>query len=327
MAFLLRGENPAWTDRIIRENEPRIRARAERERLPMPVCKATRAAQCRQYESYGEGHYGVTLKTERPGVVFKITSDPTEASFIAIARKLYEDGVDPEGLVKYYGVWAIESSSRRNRPVYAVWREEANYVGQAKQAWFDKIVAKSGIPEDEMPTRERLGEVLWNEWLYAKRVVHSFERTLQAYNWAARRVRTIASRHWNNDREKYFDWMDDQLAARERYGDLWSEHYEKGIPGVPEFLKRRYSVMWDLMSAEQWATELTNEVSGYLMGQALYDYLERGILLADVHTGNLGVATSLTREEPDVRSVIITDPGHAVPLDRKWAKVEIETLS
>jgi hypothetical protein len=71
------------------------------------------------------------------------------------------------------------------------------------------------------------------------------------------------------------------------------------------------------------AEEMANTHAGYLIGQAFDFYLDEGILLADVHLGNVGEI-----RPPDHTSweLGITDPGHMVPLDPKWLQVTIPQL-
>jgi hypothetical protein len=55
------------------------------------------------------------------------------------------------------------------------------------------------------------------------------------------------------------------------------------------------------------------------VGEALAHYLENGILLADVHSNNLGLDSE--------GEVLITDPGHAVEFHPRWADTpKIERL-
>lgn len=53
------------------------------------------------------------------------------------------------------------------------------------------------------------------------------------------------------------------------------------------------------------------------LGEALSFYRRHGIVLADVNTGNIGMRDG---------SVVITDPGHAVPLERELARVVVPSL-
>ncbi len=76
---------------------------------------------------YGHGAYGVVFPTQgRTGAICKITSDPSEAHFIAAYHKLPRK---PEGIVKYGPIFQLQAI-REGRPVYILWREEAFDVGK-----------------------------------------------------------------------------------------------------------------------------------------------------------------------------------------------------
>ena len=70
--------------------------------------------------------------------------------------------------------------------------------------------------------------------------------------------------------------------------------------------------------------ENTNHASE--VGAALGFYLNEGILLADVHRQNIGQVTRADSDYGPQTYTVITDPGHAVPLDRKWANVQVPEL-
>ena len=72
------------------------------------------------------------------------------------------------------------------------------------------------------------------------------------------------------------------------------------------------------------ATMMANEPKGDLIGEALDFYLQKGLLLADVHVGNLG---QVEREDFPRPVWAITDPGHAVPLDGRFAAVQVDALT
>lgn len=66
------------------------------------------------------------------------------------------------------------------------------------------------------------------------------------------------------------------------------------------------------------ASVMANEEGLYYVGQAFEFFCGEGLLLADVHLGNIGLL--------DQERWGITDPGHMVPLDPRWLSVEIPTL-
>jgi hypothetical protein len=57
------------------------------------------------------------------------------------------------------------------------------------------------------------------------------------------------------------------------------------------------------------------------VGQALLYYVKEGMILADVHDGNVGQVTRNGKP-----TVAITDPGHMVPLKPKYMNVEVPML-
>ena len=74
---------------------------------------------------------------------------------------------------------------------------------------------------------------------------------------------------------------------------------------------------------EQTAMVMANTHAGYLVGEAFAYYLEEGLLLADVHFGNIGEAMP---EDHAACELVITDPGHMVPLKDRWLSVSVPKL-
>lgn len=72
-------------------------------------------------------------------------------------------------------------------------------------------------------------------------------------------------------------------------------------------------------------SDLQNEPLGNYVGEAMAGCLISGLLLADVHTNNIGMPTGEVAEEIG-ETCIITDPGHAVALDDRFAGVTIKDL-
>ncbi len=75
---------------------------------------------------YGCGVYGCVMPTLDPKIVLKVTTDQAEAEFAArMAKKM------PANLVtKYELVLELPTAKQRGRPVYLLWREEAQHVGE-----------------------------------------------------------------------------------------------------------------------------------------------------------------------------------------------------
>ena len=74
---------------------------------------------------------------------------------------------------------------------------------------------------------------------------------------------------------------------------------------------------------EEMLSGLQNIEATHYVGEAMEYYLHEGILLADVHTNNIrgGVPEGFGSEVN-----LISDPGHAVFLDPRWADIKIPVL-
>lgn len=75
------------------------------------------------FAEYGAGHYGAVYPTQMPGIVCKITTDKSEAQFVANAISI---GNWPEGIVKYYAIFQFKDKKYKRRPVYILWRDEVD---------------------------------------------------------------------------------------------------------------------------------------------------------------------------------------------------------
>ena len=116
---------PRWVTLVLKKEYRTIAQAFGEQYLPRDVDK----------NELGTGHYGTVFSTADPGKVLKITSDPTEAEFVRFLGTLPEKkrNWDEElsGLVRYYGIVALESTYRR-RQVNAILREAAHTVGYYK---------------------------------------------------------------------------------------------------------------------------------------------------------------------------------------------------
>ncbi len=229
-------------------------------------------------DPYGCGSYGCVYPTTDPAIVLKATTDPTEAAFVQIAQSLHGPNGFPPGIVRYYRIDAT-SETYRGRTAYLIWRESAFDVGQL------------------------VVQLEWNKDPYIKRTAVEAFTYLGKFLGYAKLVREATQR--SSDPVKL------QVEAA-RYADwAWQEiNWEDGVDRI----KSRYKGPQRFAAAERAAlgtaqmlgsTDLFNYV-----GEALEFYLDRGLLLADVHSGNIGRV-----QRPDYGDlVVITDPGHLVDL-------------
>lgn len=251
-----------------------------------------------QVAELGCGHYGCVMPTDDDGIVCKLTSDATEAVFVAAALSL---GEIPEGLVSYKRIYAIPGA-HRGRPLFVLWREAATVVG------LTDVMQRAGATAAHRNYAE-----------YEVNALHLLGRFLQHFKTAASDVRdrlkgadpdgsleqARRSREWAWEAAMEFDWERD--TSREILTRLT---HSQG----PTRLALGLAI------CEQLVEHMENTYGCDMIGGALGHYLERGILLADVHGNNVGLT------ERSGKICVITDPGHAVPLDRKWSNVHVPEL-
>jgi len=293
-------ENPPWVDSILNRNFDAIVARVGIERMPVP--EALKPGKKRKiFKEYGVGHYGAVYPTATPGIVFKVSSDPTEAMFIAADMSLSEDD-RLAGIVRYYGVWETEEKHRR-RPVYIILREEAENVGGLlpMTLLFNR--------DQEMRTK-------------ASSVIRHLAWFKEWANIARTKINAAASvEKMVTEVERLSDWAEDQVDYGE-ITDVIGRGYGSG--GMPSWLRGAQAAAYAIRAAQIVAEDMVNEDVGYLVGEALGFYLEQGLLLADVHGNNVG---QVRREDYSNPIWVITDPGHAFPIKTKWlGTIEVPRL-
>ncbi len=252
-------------------------------------------------EEYGCGYYGCVFPTSDPAVVCKLTSDHTEAFFVAAAMSI---GEWPEGIVRYYGIYRIPGVEHNRRPLFVLWREAATEVGTVLKSPYSGGVTRY-LPEEERAAAQ-----------YDVRSREDFAKSLRLFKEYAGLVRDTLRRAPDRfamikESERYEEWAWDFVSRAEsenRLPPLDRIHGAQRIAGGLTYLERL-------------AIEMENQELSYQTAGALKFYLDEGLLLADVHPGNVGLVESRTGKTP-----VITDPGQAVPLDRKWSNVQVQDL-
>jgi hypothetical protein len=258
MPFL---ENPPWSDDLIESNFEEITSAS----LPMPDME----------QELGTGNYGAVYATEDDGIVFKVTSDPTEAEFIKRAAHLGW----PEGIVKYKAIIDFEGT-HEERPTFGIWREAAFKVGVPTSKGWD--------------TSE------------SSRDFHNFSVGLRSFQDAAKNVRYALTLSEDpstivEEAEDLEDWAKENLGLIYRMNMAGPNGFD---PSPPQRLA--ISLNWCRFELGI----LAKKPHGSYVAEALLFYLDHNIVLADVHPQNVG----LVMRGSDLIWVI-TDPGHAVFLD------------
>jgi len=273
----------AWAETIIEKNWPALVREFSEEFLPIPIAGGQKVFRGFQKSC---GHYGCVFPTSRKDRVFKVTSDPTEAQFIALATLM---GDFHPGLVRYYNIARI-SGAHDGKPVYAIVREACESVGKIKVHAADQ------------------------KYKFLREAYGSLIECLKAFKDAAKDVRKILRESTNPSSLL-------TQAARPNAGKA------SQVEVTPITVKLVYHVE-EPSPEEQFAASIKaclalagvmqeNPLGGFI-GSALQFYTEHGLLLADVHLGNVGLA----RREGTMQW-IITDPGHLVRIRSDLPEFEI----
>jgi hypothetical protein len=285
-------ENPPWVDRVLKDNWDAMEAVVGAQMMPTTYAPRAGSKQTSRYEELGTGHYGAVFDTRRPEVALKVTSDPAEARFILAALSLKEW---PDGIVHYIDLMRLPVNFRR-RPVYAIWREKAYSTGVI----LPEAVQKPNDPYFRTAKNE-LGALLYTFLVFAAQVRRRSLRIQGFY-----------------DEIKQAESMDVWDEAMRRFDQMFSI-YKRGFdrrafddtPRMPYRGTMRTAVA--LSVCQMTAEYMENTYGGVELGRALGYYLDKGILLADVHTFNVG---QVRRGEHSY--TVITDPGHAVFLTDRF---------
>lgn len=270
------GRTP-WVDRTLKDVWSRIAAQVPESWMP-------ELAPGRKFslEELGCGVYGCVSPVPKSDTVFKITSDVSEARFVAMCQTL----PPTEGMVKYYKIFALRDVTYRRRQLFVLWREVAKDIGFLREALGRPAAAtrrRGGHDPYELRTL-REGVQLLDSFLKTARYARS--RMLNLLKRAPRE--DTLQGMWNA-----FETMSPEHDPR---------HY-RGIPRIGILLRQ----CWGL------AMMMQNTDFIYPVGAALGHYMDEGILLADVHANNIG-------KNMDGHA-IITDPGHAIEFHPRWTQL------
>jgi len=262
----------AWAETIIEKNWASLKREFGEDLLPVPSARGQKV-----FKGFMKscGHYGCVFPTSRKDIVFKITSDPTEAEFIALATLM---GDFHPGMVRYYDIARI-SGAHDGKPVYAIVREACESVGKIKNF-------ADGQKSDEL-----------------RSFYFSLIECLRAFKDAAKEARAILRSA--SSTSGLLTQIASPNAGRASTVQILATAvkivYEVPIPSPAE------RFVASIKACRALASVMEHNPVGALIGGALRFYTDHGLLLADVHLGNVGLAKRGSRQE-----WIITDPGHLV---------------
>lgn len=261
-------ENPPWANKIIKNNKALIAQTVSSEWIPSNLLEL------------GCGHYGCVYSTHDDEVVFKITSDSTEAEFIQLAAPWGW----PEGIVKYHKIVKLDGTYR-GRQTYGIWREAAIEVGLNPFRFMDGY--------------ERSNATIFS-WNLTKFQQHA-KRLKQYFKLPG----TRAERLEKVKKLENWAWKSIHLDDAKGMRGL-SLHYFI-FPKI-ESLKGEFLAAASLRACEIIAEQMGSSLMSDLVGEALQFYLEHNIVIGDLHTNNVGKVDRYNE------SWVITDPGHIIVL-------------
>lgn len=282
---------PAWSDEAISHNWEALREKLPDRWLPIraPDAKLTRRP---VFDEYGCGSYGCVYPTRDPEVVFKLTSDPTEADFVALTEKLR---LRTPGIVRYHEIFRMEGERNRTRmykrthsALYCIIRESAEQVGEMESAGG---MDAWGLPT---PDREQAHAMLG--------LLKSFKEIAGAVRHGVQELGEEFARHVSSDR-CHDDPADFLFPAKAR---RWDSQVDLHLPAWWPDDRKGVLAYHSLLVI---AKKMEKLPIGFWIGSALRSMLLKGMLLADVHSKNVGVVRR-GRDE----AWVITDPGHLVRL-------------
>lgn len=282
--------NPPWADRVLERNWEALRAFVGDDLLPVEQQTDTSTREWRELASCG--HYGCVYSTHTPGVVFKLTSDLTEAEFVAYAMKL---GEWPAGMVRYHqiaalGVWpSARGKDPKDHELFALWREEAFDIGAALR----RSEAGKTPPQEE----ELLDWI--DKYLHLARPV---------WEWIVRE--NDASKAFVRQVDKRRAWAEETVQRAKTFAGAMGVAREEADKTAMHIAVCR--AMAKIMGQLDY---------GATVGDAFSFYLDRGVIFADVHANNIGTVRRGANE-----ILAITDPGRAAPVDTRAIRPAIPAL-
>jgi hypothetical protein len=345
------GETP-WVDNALYALMPTLRRKVPAEWLPRMITERTEEVrrgpwgapkitfETRQFqkpvvEEYGCGYYGCVAPTNIPGVVFKMTTDTSEAAFVAKAIKLNKaTGETPAGIVQYHKVFGTKLS-HDGAPIFLLWRSEAFNIGLLKDCGSPKC----------RTAKEVLGAfrvVATLAWIHIDKMFKTV-----AQNWKGQRVDeqdpemrktllALVQAHYQNAVSPHAYTFDPQLQrmssdfenVKTMRGADWNfllmqqaEEPKTLVTQLPDGT-RVYGVPFRtiglaLRTAKHLAEALHQGPVLSEVGGTITDYMDRGLLISDLHANNIGESSEGSEGSDAIP--VITDPGHVAAFHPRWA--------
>lgn len=293
-------ENPPWIDRILNKHWSDLEKRVGPAWMPVrkdPGRKLRKGDLRSPDTEFGEepkcGHYGCVLETETPGIVCKISSDADETRFV---NYCLENKVKlPTGIVDYYAIAVLDEHHKNRQSVSVIWRQEADQVGEI----------------NTKPTRDPILREEYITFSYCMAIsscAGALRHTLRGSQRASQLLSMTQDPLRMSQARSYVSAVCDITDVPDY------ESVRSGLMSLPA--ESRVTVAVSLYELLSEMMEHENQ-TGYRIGEAFSYFFDQGIMLADVHWGNLGVIESRGDLPAGDTNWAITDPGHAVFIPKR----------
>ena len=271
--------NPPWADKAILASWPKALRFAKQHSLPTPL-SSLKASRKPTFKEYGCGFFGCVYPTADDDVVFKVSSDPDEVDFIYRTTTLGKSA-DLDGLVNYYAVLPI-AGERRGNELAVIWREAARDAGN-----LDNHTKGNA---DLARFAGRLTQAVWLA-LGVKNDVKKHRKDAIGFLRAVEQWMPHVEQYLAPHVAKLLDW-------KKAPPEFWDSTSKAGPAFECAMNIGAYALVCEAMAAEG---------PGELVGKTMISLLRQGIVVADVHTKNVGLCPRHGGE-----AWVITDPGNQV---------------
>jgi len=292
-----------WVDTSFAKLWERIEAASPRPEW-MPI---RRPGERVTMKEYGCGYYGCVMPTSDPTVVCKLTTDVTEAVFVAALLSIPRASRQKAfvGMVRYHAIYELPREEVPLPPagrnpegrIFVLWRDSVDEVG----------VAEDDEQGDANPLRN------YNEWAaklhgYVERFAQpensgGFDAMLKYLEMPKKMVEQLRVTFKETlDSMAQGSWQ--RQIANRAYVAITAAYIVKQIPAA-------------IVSIEHPEYAGIRETLRYLYSV--------GLILGDLHSGNLGYVNR-SGQPHHLPELVITDPGHAIPFQSRWTKVKVPVL-
>ena len=302
-------EETPWVDKSLRSAWDRIAAHVPESWMPQREVRNPASRIRPKVVEFACGHYGCVMPTNEPGLVCKLTTDVSEARFVRMTQELNtSDAMSSEiGIVKYKKIFKLEGLTYRNRPMFVLWRSEAFDIGLLRHSQLYIPPAA----EDDVQNRFGYDKYHLRNIREGVRLLENFNKLARITREMLRRRLVLRDLHYKSKETIHRLW-------EELLTPIWESYENADTDMDPRHAPARLRPGIALRQCLAIAQEIGNTDVVYPIGLALAYYLEEGILLADVHLGNIGRDAPYEPGGP-LPNLIITDPGHAVEFHPRWA--------